>query len=640
MKTISSWLVPVSLTLCAALVIGALTWITRGTIAAERERAQADVRADVQERTRLALWRMDSLGAALLLEESRYPDVASRLPVKLRFTLSPQGEVQVTNATEAIKDGTLRSTIGTGSKALDCVSSITMTPVTPALPPAEAKELSQAEESRQILQRSQYDRLDSQSQEAANWGEQNVRNKAVQSYLDNAVAANAPRFRAANASTPAPSAAAPAALKDMGSVQGEADAAGGAAADSSVSTRRELAQRAEEQLGKLASVPSSAFSAPLADESPTTETAKTLNQKLVEIPADFVAEPVTGQPRVAWVRGLMLLARRIGDPDNHAVFDGAWIDQQALASLLLAEVQDLFTNASLIPAEKPGTDGMVLASFPFRLHVPAPTAAAVPLRESTLVSLAMSWAAALIALAATMWLVRGVMRLSERRASFVSAVTHELRTPLTTFRLYSDMLESGAVKEERRNEYLRVLSREADRLTHLVENVLAFSRIERGNARSKVREVDADEMIENFRERLETRLEAAGLHLALDIPPHLRVRADQTAVEHILFNLIDNAAKYAATSDPPVVTISASRHRNAISLRIRDHGPGIPQAEARRIFRPFHKSAREAAETKPGVGLGLALSRRLAQEQRGELTCRTTENGACFELRLPAATNP
>ena len=248
----------------------------------------------------------------------------------------------------------------------------------------------------------------------------------------------------------------------------------------------------------------------------------------------------------------------------------------------------------------------------------------------------MSWTAALIALAATMWLVRGVMRLSERRASFVSAVTHELRTPLTTFRLYSDMLESGAVKEDRRSEYLRVLSREADRLTHLVENVLAFSRIERGNARSKVRNIDADELLENMRERFESRLESAGLHLALDIPPGLRVRADQAAVEHILFNLIDNAAKYAAASDPPVVTISATRARGTVSLRIRDHGPGVPPSEARRIFRPFHKSAHEAAETKPGVGLGLALSRRLAQEQGGELTFSPTEQGACFELRLPA----
>ena len=131
----------------------------------------------------------------------------------------------------------------------------------------------------------------------------------------------------------------------------------------------------------------------------------------------------------------------------------------------------------------------------------------------TIRSLAIAWASILVAAAAAVALIFGIVGLSERRASFVSAVTHELRTPLTTFRLYSDMLESGAVKEEKRGHYLSVLSREADRLSHLVENVLAFSRIERGNARSQVRTVPVGEMLESFRERLETRLHTAGLTL-------------------------------------------------------------------------------------------------------------------------------
>jgi signal transduction histidine kinase len=229
------------------------------------------------------------------------------------------------------------------------------------------------------------------------------------------------------------------------------------------------------------------------------------------------------------------------------------------------------------------------------------------------------------------------MRLSERRASFVSAVTHELRTPLTTFRLYSDMLASGAVKEEKRGDYLRVLSREADRLSHLVENVLAFSRIERGNAGSNVCAAASGGLLERLRERLEARLATAGLTLEMDCACTLRVRVDTAAVEHILFNLIDNAAKYAANSDPPVVEIRIRAAGRAVEITVSDHGPGIPLAERARIFRAFHKSAREAAESQPGVGLGLALSRRLAKVQGGELECAGSTNGACFILRLPAA---
>jgi signal transduction histidine kinase len=197
------------------------------------------------------------------------------------------------------------------------------------------------------------------------------------------------------------------------------------------------------------------------------------------------------------------------------------------------------------------------------------------------------------------------------------------------------MLETGAVREEKRGHYLRVLSREADRLSHLVENVLAFSRIERGNARSNVREVAAGDLLDQSRERLEARLATAGLTLDMDSSCALRVRVDTAAVEHILFNLIDNAAKYAASGDPPVVAIRAQGAGRFVEITVSDHGPGIQPSERGRIFHAFHKSAREAAESMPGVGLGLALSRRLARAQGGKLHCAEAATGARFILRLP-----
>ena len=171
--------------------------------------------------------------------------------------------------------------------------------------------------------------------------------------------------------------------------------------------------------------------------------------------------------------------------------------------------------------------------------------------------------AVVLAVLATSLLVRGIMRLSERRASFVSAVTHELRTPLTTFRLYSDMLESGAVKEEKRGHYLSVLSREADRLSHLVENVLAFSRIERGNARSKVEETPVGELLERSRERFEARLATAGLTLDIETSDSTHVRADTAAVEHIpqqvamIEALVDKGHAYASDDGSVYFKISS-----------------------------------------------------------------------------------
>jgi signal transduction histidine kinase len=235
-------------------------------------------------------------------------------------------------------------------------------------------------------------------------------------------------------------------------------------------------------------------------------------------------------------------------------------------------------------------------------------------------------------------LITNVMKLSERRASFVSAVTHELRTPLTTFRLYSDILQSDAVSPEKRPMYLNTLSREADRLSHLVENVLAFSQIERGSARSSVSEHNIFELLESMRERFEARLASARLKLEMNIESPLRCSLDSNALEHILFNLIDNAAKYAAGSEPPIVCIEMVAKSNALEIRVSDYGPGISQAECKKIFRPFHKSAKQAAETKPGVGLGLALSNRLAGSMGGKLSCGSRSDGhsgAVFVLTLP-----
>jgi signal transduction histidine kinase len=117
----------------------------------------------------------------------------------------------------------------------------------------------------------------------------------------------------------------------------------------------------------------------------------------------------------------------------------------------------------------------------------------------------------------------------------------------------------------------------------------------------------------------------------------LRVRVDSAAVDHILFNLIDNAAKYAAAGIPKNVEIRVHPTGRDVKIQVSDHGPGIPVTERRRIFRAFHKSAREAAESRPGVGLGLALSRRLAKSLGGGLECVDSKRGACFVLNLPLA---
>jgi C4-dicarboxylate-specific signal transduction histidine kinase len=118
----------------------------------------------------------------------------------------------------------------------------------------------------------------------------------------------------------------------------------------------------------------------------------------------------------------------------------------------------------------------------------------------------------------------------------------------------------------------------------------------------------------------------------------VQVTADPAAIERILFNWVDNACKYAARATDRRLEIRPLVRGPVVVLRLTDHGPGVPPEDRRRIFRPFHKSAARAAATAPGVGLGLALSRRLARSQGGDLRLgEETEpqvEGAVFELLL------
>ena len=114
--------------------------------------------------------------------------------------------------------------------------------------------------------------------------------------------------------------------------------------------------------------------------------------------------------------------------------------------------------------------------------------------------------------------------------------------------------------------------------------------------------------------------------------------ADRSAVERILSNLVDNACKYARQAADRRIHLEGGADSRAVWLSVADHGPGLSRAELRRLFRPFHKSAGEAAQSAPGVGLGLALSRRLARAQGGDLRFESPEGrGASFVLRLPRA---
>jgi signal transduction histidine kinase len=354
------------------------------------------------------------------------------------------------------------------------------------------------------------------------------------------------------------------------------------------------------------------------------------------------AEVRIGRLQPAWMGAELVLARRVWAGSQELV-QVCWLDWPALQRWLLAGIADLLPSAQLVPvAEGDGDETRRLAALPVRL-LPGATTVAPPSADSGLrLPLAVAWGLAFVALAASGALLFGMATLGERRAAFVSAVTHELRTPLTTFRMYSDMLLEGMVSsEDERRQYLTTLSREAERQSHLVENVLAYSRLERGRYAGPSEEVALEALFARVCESLAAHAEQSGMTLVTSIPPgggEVRLSVDRSAVERILFNLVDNACKYARAATDRRIHLDAETDDQAVRLTVSDHGPGIEPGELRRLFRPFHKSARDAAQSAPGVGLGLALSRRLARALGGELSVlRGRRDGAAFCLRLPRA---
>jgi signal transduction histidine kinase len=348
-----------------------------------------------------------------------------------------------------------------------------------------------------------------------------------------------------------------------------------------------------------------------------------------------------GVSRPVWVGERLLLARRV-DIDGETVVQGSWLDWPQIKKRLLAEATDLLPQADLVAVDgnAEADPGRMLAGLPVRIVVGESAVASV-VGPTLQWALWMGWGAVVLATAAAAALLNGVMTLSERRAAFVSSVTHELRTPLTTFRMYAEMLARGMVPDAaRRQEYFDTLQREAERLTLLVENVLAYARLERGRKPHALEGVSLERLFDRVGSRLAHRAQQAGMQCDVQVEADAgghEFTTDLNVVEQILFNLVDNAAKYARDATDRRIHVEANRNGQWTRLTVRDHGPGIEQRRLSRRLQAFGKSAQDSAESAPGVGLGLALCGRLARELGGRLEFRETPGGgASVTLVLPS----
>jgi len=234
--------------------------------------------------------------------------------------------------------------------------------------------------------------------------------------------------------------------------------------------------------------------------------------------------------------------------------------------------------------------------------------------------------------------IRRERRLQRLRAEFVANVSHELRTPLAQIRMFAETLLLGRVRsEEEAKRSLRIIDREVRRLSHLVENVLQFSRERDAVALNPLSWEPAPlaPRIEETIEMFQPLVADTGTRITARLEPGAEAAFDPDALRQVLLNLLDNAAKYGPRGQEILVGLES--RNGATLLFVEDQGPGIPEAERERVFDRFYRLPREGASATAGTGIGLSVVRDLVIRHGGRTYVETASGGGSrFVVELPA----
>ena len=239
-------------------------------------------------------------------------------------------------------------------------------------------------------------------------------------------------------------------------------------------------------------------------------------------------------------------------------------------------------------------------------------------------------------LVVTYRLVRRETEMARLKSDFVANVSHDLKTPLSVIRMFGETLEMDRVRDEgARREYYRVITRESERLSRLIDNVLDFSRIEGGRRRYERVPTAVEPLVRDVIEAFDYPLTRQGFKVEVHVAPDLpEVPLDAEAVTQALANLVDNAIKYSA--ERKTLRVEAAMAGGELALSVVDEGIGIARDEHRRIFEKFYRVGHSETQGRRGSGVGLALVRHVAEAHGGRVIVESSPGeGSCFTIRIP-----
>ncbi len=233
-------------------------------------------------------------------------------------------------------------------------------------------------------------------------------------------------------------------------------------------------------------------------------------------------------------------------------------------------------------------------------------------------------------------------RLAEMQFRFAAGVSHDLRTPLTAIRGAAFNLVEGVVSEPAAiRRYLKLILRNAEELTSMIENVLAFSASMQAQREKRGEAFAVGDLLQRAVASMTQEIEQAGCHIEVTVAPGLpHIAGDPSELELVFRNLIGNAMRHGGGGN--WIGVSAARcDDDGVEIRVCDHGPGIAEAERERIFEPFYRGEQTRAQRVPGTGLGLSLVKSTVERYHGTIQAHNSPGGgAQFTVRFPAQPEP
>lgn len=228
-------------------------------------------------------------------------------------------------------------------------------------------------------------------------------------------------------------------------------------------------------------------------------------------------------------------------------------------------------------------------------------------------------------------------RSEELRNEFIANVSHELKTPMTTIAGFADGILDGTIPKEEEDKYLATIADETRRLSRLVRHMLSLSRMKsEGSDMTKRRDFDLNELIIRTLLNFETRAEDKDLNMDLQLPEdHMTVTADPDSITQVIYNLLDNAIKFADRGSS--ITVALWKQNGKAYVSIKDCGDTIPPDDLPLIFDRFHKSDRSRSKDRDGVGLGLYLVKSILDAHNEDIAVTSADGVTEFVFTLTLA---